>query len=415
MNRSEGGTPKHGERLSGAPNDPARPGGTASHVERPARVAIIGPAYPLRGGNALFVAHLFENLRMDHETYVVSFRRLYPALLFPGKTQLNVSHDPVKSTPSRQIIDSANPLTWREAVSWISQPKRRPDLVLFVWWNPFFGICYGYVARALRRRLGVTVAFVCENVISHENRFVDRFLTRYALSAADAFMVLSGVVARRLQMLFPETPIRRAALPIYDCYRLPETRREEVRRSLGLTRPTALFFGYVRAYKGLIYLLRALPLVLEQVDVDLLIVGEFYDDRRKYERIIEETGTGDHVRIVAEHVPDESVGEYFSAADLVVLPYVSATQSGITQIAFAFGLPVVSTDVGGLTEVVTDGETGYIVRPEDEEALAAAMVRFFTGGDAERLRANVMREARRDRAGGLMRAAVRDFLEIKGG
>jgi glycosyltransferase involved in cell wall biosynthesis len=389
--------------------------GAAPDVERAARVAIVGPAYPLRGGNALFVAHLFENLSIDHDAYVVSFRRLYPDLLFPGKTQLNVSHDPVKSTPSRQIIDSVNPLTWREAVSWISQPKRRPDLVLFVWWNPFFGICYGYMARALKRLLGVTVAFVCENVISHENRFVDRFLTRYALSAADAFMVLSGVVARRLQLLFPETPVRQAALPIYDCYRLPKTKRDEVRRSLGLTRPTVLFFGYVRAYKGLNYLLRAMPLVLERVDVDLLIVGEFYDDRQRYDRIIEETGTGEHVRIVSEHVPDESVGEYFSASDLVVLPYVSATQSGITQIAFAFGLPVVSTDVGGLTEVVRDGETGYIVRPGDEKDLAAAIVRFFTGGDAERLKRNVATEAQRDRAGELMRAAVRDFLEMKGG
>jgi glycosyltransferase involved in cell wall biosynthesis len=383
--------------------------------EGAARIAIVGPAYPLRGGNALFVAHLFDNLSIDHDAYVVSFRRLYPTLLFPGKTQLNVSHVPVKSTPSRQIIDSANPLTWREAVAWVSQPKRRPDLVLFVWWNPFFGICYGYMARALRRRLRIPIVFVCENVISHENRFVDRFLTRYALRAADAFMVLSSVVARRLQVLFPETPVRQAALPIYDCYRSPDVERSDVRRALGLRRPTALFFGYVREYKGLRHLLRAMPEVLAEIDIDLLVVGEFYDDRRRYDRIIEEEGIEQHVHVVAEHVPDESVGDYFSAADLVVLPYVSATQSGITQIAFAFGLPVVSTDVGGLTEVVRDGETGYIVKPGDESGLAAAIVRFFSSGEeAERLRRNVATEAQRDRAGELMRAAVSDFLEMKG-
>jgi glycosyltransferase involved in cell wall biosynthesis len=383
--------------------------------ESAARVAIVGPAYPLRGGNALFVAHLFDNLSIDHDAYVVSFRRLYPSLLFPGKTQLNVSHDPVKSTPSRQIIDSVNPLTWREAVAWISQPRRRPDLVLFVWWNPFFGVCYGFMARALKRRLHVPVVFVCENVISHENRFVDRFLTGFALRAADAFMVLSDVVARRLQVMFPETPLRKAALPIYDCYRSSDVDRAGARSALGLSRPTALFFGYVREYKGLRHLLRAMPRVLESTEIDLLVVGEFYDDRRKYDRIIEEEGLEDHVHVVAEHVPDESVADYFSAADLVVLPYVSATQSGITQIAFAFGLPVVSTDVGGLTEVVRDGETGYIVKPADERGLASAIVRFFTGAEeSERLRRNVVKEAQRDRAGELMRAAVRDFLEMKG-
>jgi glycosyltransferase involved in cell wall biosynthesis len=377
-----------------------------------ARVALIGPAYPLRGGNALFVAHLYDSLRIDYDTYVVSFRRLYPSLLFPGKTQMNLSRDPVKSTPSRQIIDSVNPATWFEAVRWISQPKRRPDLAVFVWWNPFFGVCYGVMARLLRRRTDARVVFVCENVVSHEKRFVDQFLTRLALSAADYFLVLSGVVKSRVHSLFPRTPVRQAALPIYSCYNPLDVDRDEVRERLGLTRPTLLFFGYVREYKGLSHLLRAMRKILEDVDVELLIVGEFYDDRRKYDRIIEEEGIGDHVTVVAEHVPDESVGDYFSAADVAVLPYVSATQSGITQIAMAFGLPVISTDVGGLPEVVRNGETGYIVKPGDETELAHAVVRFFESGDADRMRANAAMEAQRDRAGELMRSAFRDFIEM---
>jgi len=373
---------------------------------------VVGPAYPLRGGNALFVAHLYDNLRLDHDAYVVSFTRLYPSLLFPGKTQMNMSHDPVKNTPSRQIIDSINPFSWSKAVRWILQPKRRPDLVVFVWWNPFFGICYGTMARMLRRKIGARIVFVCENVVSHENRFVDRFLTRFALSSADYFMVLSGVVASRVHSLFPRTPVRQAALPVYNCYNPSGVDRDAVRKSLGLTRPTMLFFGYVRAYKGLAYLLRAMPMILEHVDVDLLVVGEFYDDRARYDRIIDELGIGERVRIVAEHVPDESVADYFGAADVVVLPYVSATQSGITQIAFAFGLPVISTNVGGLPEVVREGETGYIVRPEDERDLTAAVVRYFSGEDAQRMRANVALEAQRDHAGDLMRGAIQDFLEM---
>jgi D-inositol-3-phosphate glycosyltransferase len=377
-----------------------------------ARIAIVGPAYPHRGGNALFVAHLYDNLRLDHDTYVVSFTRLYPSLLFPGKTQMNVSRAPVKSTPSRQMIDSVNPLSWLRAVRWIAQPRRAPDLVIFVWWNPFFGLCYGAMARLLRKRHGVPVVFVAENVVSHENRWVDRFLTSFALSAADYFLVLSGVVARRIQSLFPTVPLRQAALPIYSCYRAQERDRTASRADLGLTRPTLLFFGYVRRYKGLAYLLRAMPRILESVDVDLLVVGEFYDDRALYDAIVEDLGLVDHVKVVAKHVPDEDVGRYFAAADVAVLPYVSATQSGITQIAYAFGLPVISTSVGGLPEVVRDGETGYIVEPEDEEALAAAVVRFFEGGERERLRSNVETEARRDRAGDLLRKAVLDFLEL---
>lgn len=389
------------------------PPATSLDGDSGARVAIVGPAYPLRGGNALFVAHLYDALRVDHDVFVVSFKRLYPSLLFPGKTQANVSRDPVKSTPSRQLIDSINPISWLTAARWMTRRKRRPDLIVFVWWNPFFGPCYGVMARMLKRRSGAGIVFACENVVSHENRFVDKFLTRFALSAADYFLVLSGVVSRRIHALFPTVPMRQAALPIYDCYAGDEVDRDTAREQLGLTRPTMLFFGYVRAYKGLDRLLRAMPRILDRVDVELLIVGEFYDDRKKYDTIIGELGIGKTVTVVAEHVPDEDVGRYFSASDVVVLPYVSATQSGITQVAYAFGLPVISTNVGGLPEVVRDGETGYIVDADDEGALVGAIARYFEGDERERLRANVRAEARRDRAGELMRKAVRDFLDME--
>ena len=387
--------------------------GSSFEGDSGARVAIVGPAYPLRGGNALFVAHLYDSLRVDHDAYVVSFKRLYPSLLFPGKTQMNVSRDPVKSTPSRQLIDSVNPFSWLTAARWITERRRRADLVIFVWWNPFFGICYGLIARMLKRRSDAGIVFACENVVSHENRFIDRFLTRFALSSADYFLVLSGVVSRRIHAIFPTTPVRQAALPIYDCYRTSEIDRAEARRDLGLSKPTLLFFGYVRAYKGLDRLLRAMPRMLGQMEVQLLIVGEFYEDLRDYEALVTELNIGGSVTIVAEHVPDEDVGRYFAAADVAVLPYVSATQSGITQVAYAFGLPVISTDVGGLPEVVRDGETGYIVEAGDEKALADAVVRYFSGDEQERLRANVRAEARRDMAGELMRRAVRDFLDME--
>ncbi len=383
-----------------------------------ARVAIVGPAYPLRGGNALFVAHLVDSLSSDHDVYVVSYSRLYPSLLFPGKTQMNLSRNPVKTTASRQLVDSINPLSWVRAARWMALPARRPDLVIFTWWNPFFGPALGVIARLVRRWTGAGIVFVAENVVSHENRFVDRFLTRFALSSADYFLVLSSVVASRIQALFPGVPLRQAALPIYDCYQSEYAavgggEATSLKEELHLKRPIVLFFGYVRDYKGLKYLLQAMPAVFKLADVELLIVGEFYDDRDRYERLIDALGIRQRVTVVAEHVPDEAVGRYFEAADLVVLPYVSATQSGITQIAYAFGLPVVSTNVGGLPEVVADGVTGYIVDPCDSEALAQAIVRFFTSGEGEAMRSNVENEARRDRAGELMRRAIRDFIEME--
>ncbi len=382
------------------------------------RVAIVGPAYPLRGGNALFLAHLVDSLSSDHDVYVVSYKRLYPSLLFPGKTQMNLSRDPVKTTASRQLIDSINPLSWIRAARWMAAPARRPALVIFTWWNPFFGPSLGVIARLVKRWTGAGIVFVAENVVSHENRFLDRFLTRFALSAADYFLVLSGVVASRIQSLFPGIPVRQAALPIYDCYRRREASQggEElpsIKEELQLERPQVLFFGYIREYKGLKYLIEAMPVVLAEVDVGLMIVGEFYDDRGRYERLIDRLGIREHVTVIAKHVPDEAVSRYFGAADLVALPYVSATQSGITQIAYAFGLPVVSTNVGGLPEVVADGKTGYIVSPGDPEALAKAIIRFFTRGEAERMRSNVEDETRRDGAGELMRRAVRDFIEME--
>jgi len=381
--------------------------------EHSARVAIIGPSYPFRGGNALFVAHLYESLKTDYDTYITSFKRLYPELLLPGKTQMNRSHDPVKMTPSRQLIDSIGPASWWKAARWMSEPSRRPDLALFVWWNPFFGPAYGTIARTLKRRTGCGIVFVAENVVSHENRFVDQYLTRYALGQADYFLVLSGVVHSRIHSLYPTVPIRQAALPIYDCYMPEGLDRAEVRRSLGLERPTVLFFGYVREYKGLDYLLEAMPSVAAATDAELLIVGEFYDPREKYDALIRKLGIEDRVRIIDEHVPDEEVARYFSAADVVALPYVSATQSGITQIAYACGLPVISTNVGGLPEVVSDGTTGLIVEPRSAEALSDAIIRYFRDGLADGFRANVAVEARRDRAGELLRSAVRDFLEME--
>jgi glycosyltransferase involved in cell wall biosynthesis len=192
-----------------------------------------------------------------------------------------------------------------------------------------------------------------------------------------------------LKTLLPDAEARKTALPLYDAFPSEVIESALAKKSLGLDGPVMLFFGFVRQYKGLEYLIRAMPQVLRSVQVKLLIVGEFWEDKEPYLKTIEELRLQGHIVVVDQYVPNEEVGLYFSAADVVVLPYVDATQSAIVSLAYAFDKPVITTDVGGLPEVVSDGETGFIVPPRDNEALAAAIVNYFEGDFASRMAANV--------------------------
>jgi glycosyltransferase involved in cell wall biosynthesis len=200
---------------------------------------------------------------------------------------------------------------------------------------------------------------------------------------------------RSLQELVPGAVASVHPHPTYSQFATGSTTRERARQELGVEGRVLLFFGLVRAYKGLSNLLRAFALVSQRLPATLLVVGEFYDDRAPYDDLIASLGIGDRVRVVDRYIPDEDVATYFSAADLVVLPYQSATQSGIVQTAFAFARPVVVTAVGGLPDVVSDGVTGYVVPPEDPPALAAAVERFFVEGAAPRMTDAIRAEASR--------------------
>jgi glycosyltransferase involved in cell wall biosynthesis len=224
---------------------------------------------------------------------------------------------------------------------------------------------------------------VAENVVSHEGRWIDLYLTKMALRYADRFLVLSGVVERDIKKLYPDTRVFRSSLPVYDCYQVGETSTQEqakARLKLG-GKKVILFFGYVRKYKGLMNLIEAFPEIKRSVpNAHLLVVGEYYDDPRPYHEAMERLGLKDDVTEVAEYVANEDVHFYFEAANLAVLPYNEATQSGILSIAHGFSKPVVVTDVGGLAELVDEGKTGFVVPPHDIGKLSAAVIRFFNEG-----------------------------------
>jgi glycosyltransferase involved in cell wall biosynthesis len=342
------------------------------------KIVLIGPAYPLRGGNALFIAHLYEALARTNDVHVISFSRLYPQFLFPGVRQNDVSTVALKSHPAERTIDSLNPFTWVKAGRRASE--LRPDLLVFTWWNPFFAFVVRTIAAEFKSKTGKPVVIVAENVVSHEGRWIDFWLTKFALSVADRFLVLSQVVEKQVNQLFPSIKVFRSTLPVYDCYAAPQQLTQaEAQAKLGLSgKKVVLFFGYVRQYKGLMNLIEAMPIVRKEIpNAHLLVVGEFYDDPKPYRDAIARLGLSDAVTIVAEYVPNEEVHRYYSAANVVVLPYNEATQSGILSIAFGFAKPVIATNVGGLAELIDDGATGYVVPPHDSTALALAIVKYF--------------------------------------
>ena len=339
------------------------------------KIFLVGTAYPFRGGIAHYMALLYNHLlERQHDVHIVTFSRQYPAFLFPGKSQEEVRSSGV-AVPSRQMIDSINPWTWFRAARWIR--SQNPDLVIFKYWLPFFGPCFGTISWLVRRSTGTNVVFICDNVIPHERRIGDRAFTRYAFRYVDQFIVQSHAVERELQEFLPGAPSRFVPHPIYEIFgqAIPKAR---ARDQLSLpSSQVILFFGYIRPYKGLDILLRALPLVLQRHPVTLLVVGESYEGTAHYLGRTRELGIADSVVLHTEYVPNDSVSMYFSACDVVVLPYRSATQSGIVQIAYQFGRPVIATDVGGLSEVVLHEETGLIVPPDNPDALAQAIIRFY--------------------------------------
>jgi len=338
------------------------------------RFCIIGPAYPLRGGIAQYLAILYSLLQKDHEVSFISFRRQYPSFLFPGETQMDPGKPRIDVGP-KALIDSINPLSWYIAFRYIK--KLRPNLLVFKWWIPFFGPCYASICFLARKFTGARVLFICDNVIPHERRAVDRVFTRLAFSQVDYFVTLSNSVLQDLKSVKPKAVAVEIAHPSYSYFTFGETESEVAKKTLGVEGRVILFFGYVRPYKGVRYLLEAFAKAREKVNATLLLVGEFYEPREPYLELIGELNLEESVVLVDRYVSDEEVGLFISAADVVVLPYTSATQSGVVQIAFAFEKPVISTRVGGIPEVVKDGVNGILVPPSDREAMASAITRFF--------------------------------------
>ena len=344
--------------------------------------------YPYRGGISHFLETMYGGLAArGHAVSAWTFTRQYPAFLFPGKTQLDYGvrgRRPV----ARRVVDSVNPLSWLKAARLIAQWDA--DAVIFKYWLPFLAPALGTVARRLAR-CGVRVLVVVDNALPHERHLGDVALGRYFLAAADGCIVMSESVRADLKVLGLETPVCFVPHPVYDLFGDAQDSRV-ARASLGLPQgvPVLLFFGFVRRYKGLHVLLEAMPRIIEALpDVRLLVAGECYGDEQPYRDQIRRHGLEDHVRFDGAYVPDADVPAYFSASDVVVQPYVTATQSGVAQVAYNFDTPLITTDVGGLAEIVRHEVDGLVVPPEAPVLLADAVIRYFRENMRNRLREGV--------------------------
>jgi glycosyltransferase involved in cell wall biosynthesis len=310
----------------------------------------------------------------------ISFRRQYPAWLFPGETDRDSSREPIHPNQVEYLLDPLMPQTWARVAHRIG--RYDPDWVILHWWVPFWAAPFRAITASVRRRTGAKVIFICHNVFPHESSRLGQFWVRLGMGKGQRFITHSPDQKEQLQAVFPQAPICCTPHPTYAAFDTGKWQKKTARRELGFEAQDnlLLFFGFVRPYKGLRYLLEAMPMVLERIPVHLLVVGEFWKGKSETEEQIAQLGLADRVTLVDRYVPNEEVALFFRAADLVVLPYESATGSGVLQIALGLGCPAVVTDMGGLREIVVHGETGLVVPPRDSTALARAIIRYFGEG-----------------------------------
>ncbi|MEG1864354.1 MAG: glycosyltransferase [Alistipes sp.] len=359
------------------------------------KITVLGPAHPYRGGLASIMEILARTFqRRGDEVDLKTFTLQYPALLFPGKSQI-VDTPPPADLRITRCVNTINPFNWLRVGRRIR--RERPDFVLMKYWTPFMAPCFGTIARIARGNGHTKVLCQIDNVEPHEHHFTDTLFNRYFLRAVDGFIYMSEQVHSELQA-YTAVPALFSPHPLFENFGQRVDRQQACAR-LGLTptRNYVLFFGLIRDYKGLDLLLDAWTELRRSGGTEgrkLIVAGEFYASKERYLRQIADNDLQEEVLLHDWFIPDEQVKDYFSVADFVVQPYKTATQSGVTQIAYQFCVPMVVTNVGGLPEIVPDGRVGYVCQP-DKDSVAEAMGRMWSGDALTRFRVNCIEERKR--------------------
>lgn len=347
------------------------------------KIVIIGPAHPLRGGLASYNERLAkEFISEGNDVSIYTFSLQYPSFLFPGTTQF--SSEPAPAGLKIDVcINSINPFNWLKIGNRLK--KERPDIIIVRYWLPFMGPCLGTILRRVKKNKHTKVVCIADNIIPHEKRFGDKNFTKYFVNPVDAFITMSAKVLDDLQLFAKDKPAKFVAHPLYDNF--GEKISKEVARkqlAIGNDQKIMLFFGFIRKYKGLDILLDAMKVLQHSTfniqHLKLLIAGEFYEDRKPYDEQIKRLGIEDRLILHTDFIPDSEVKYYLCAADVVVQPYRSATQSGVTPLAYHFEVPMIVTNVGGLPDLVPDNKVGLVAEP-NAEALAEKIIEYFEKGE----------------------------------
>ena len=336
------------------------------------KIVLVGTANPYRGGGiSSFNERLALELKqMGHEIIIYNFTLQYPDFLFPGTSQY--ADTPRKDeVPTYRKVNSINPFNWIKIG--FELKNMRPDLLLFRFWTPFMGPCFGTIAHIVRKNGHTKIHALIDNAIPHEAKFTDKIFSKYFYAAVDKFVAISQKVKSQLEKQTTKSVVY-SPHPIYDIY--GEKVDKKIARDyfqLNLEQKVVLFFGFIREYKGLDLLIESMK---SNPDVKLIVAGEFYIDSKPYFELAEKLGVSSQILWKNQFIADDEIKYYFSAADAVILPYKNATQSGITQIAYHFNTPMIATNVGGLEDFVKDGEVGFLVNP-DMESIAKGIRRFY--------------------------------------
>jgi glycosyltransferase involved in cell wall biosynthesis len=356
-------------------------------------IVIIGPAYPLRGGIANLNEALAKSLNEQHiSNKILSFSLQYPNFLFPGKTQFDESGVTPQGIDIDTCINSVNPFNWIATA--IKIIKLRPKKVVVRYWLPFMGPCLGSICRIVKMFSKIQIIAITDNIIPHEKRFGDKLFTKYFIGSCHAYIAMSKTVLEDISIFTSSTKKKFVPHPIYNIFgdAIPKA---NARKALQLNQEdkVLLFFGFIRKYKGLELLLIAMahPKV-KALNIKLIVAGEFYELENETKSFIETNRLSETVLLHNHFINSAKVKEYFCAADMVVQPYITATQSGITQIAYQFGTPMLVTNVGGLSEIVEHNKLGYVVEV-DEEEIAMSIIDFYSNNREELFRKNVLAEA----------------------
>ncbi|MEP7265459.1 MAG: glycosyltransferase [Bacteroidota bacterium] len=354
-------------------------------------VVVIGPAYPLRGGIAAYTQRLAQEfVKQNYQTTVYTFSLQYPSFLFPGKTQFS-SDQPPADLSIKVAINSINPFNWIKIGKEIR--KLNPQLVIFNYWLPLMAPCYGTIARIIRKNKTTACLAVIHNMIPHEKRMGDKPFSKYFIQSCSGYVTMTKQVDKDLEVFTSSQNKLIVPHPVYDTYGNSVSKVEASKYlNVDAADKYLLFFGLVRRYKGLDILLHALADErVRKLNIRLLVAGEFYEERSYYDDLIQNLDIYNKVVIKSDFIPDEEVKYYFSIADLIILPYRNATQSGVSSLAIHFDKPMIVSNFGGLPDTVVNGETGFVTEA-DAISIADAIVTYYTKVDQEAMKKQVEKE-----------------------